>query len=290
MGSLGNCPRVLQFCYKCPRASDPEGRLIANPYDCRQQWLRTLGCPLCTSEWFVCVECFNITAHIKNRKALSRHESLYHKKCTNDGHKRKRYEKKGKGRLDKSIETELRHDFQDVPFFDCNTSTIESNYANNNTNDSNEPSNDDTKTTHQQETTTCSIGTKEDIIGDRVDSTSLNFDTEESKFYFTKEAIKHGNGGRYLVKDTFYANTSCQAADIPDDDVDICLQMTLLVHSLSTRQNKLLGKFLDLLFKKINKLEEALLVSKMLYKKINRNQDQQENESISSSNNNTQKP
>jgi len=138
MGSLGNCPRVLQFCYKCPRASDPEGRLIANPYDCRQQWLRTLGCPLCTSEWFVCIECLNITAHIKNRKALSRHESLYHKKSKNDGHKRKRYEKKGKGRLDKSIENEVRHDFQDVAFLDCNTSTIESNNADT-TNDSNEP-------------------------------------------------------------------------------------------------------------------------------------------------------
>ena len=35
------------------------------------------------------------------------------------------------------------------------------------------------------------------------------------------------------------------------DDIQILLQMALLIHSLSTRQNKLLGSFLKPLFKKI---------------------------------------
>ena len=44
-----------------------------------------------------------------------------------------------------------------------------------------------------------------------------------------------GGGGRYLISKSFYGGRN--PADIPEEDVQILLQMVLLVHSLSTKQN-----------------------------------------------------
>jgi hypothetical protein len=82
---------------------------------------------------------------------------------------------------------------------------------------------------------------------------SLKFDNNQSRKYFEQEFRDYGWGGKYLVAKSFYRG-EWKAEDLEEDDVEICLQLTLLVQSLSLRQNKLLGNFLDLLFQKIDRI------------------------------------
>ena len=77
---------------------------------------------------------------------------------------------------------------------------------------------------------------------------------KESTTYLKNELESNGGGGggcQYLIAYSFY-NGSIKPDDILADDLDILLQMSILVHALSTRQNKLLAAFLKLLFSKIN--------------------------------------
>jgi hypothetical protein len=73
---------------------------------------------------------------------------------------------------------------------------------------------------------------------------SLKFDNDQSRKYFEQEFRDYKGGGKYLVAKSFYRGER-KADDLEEDDVEICLQLTLLVQSLSLRQNKLLGNFLD---------------------------------------------
>lgn len=98
---------------------------------------------------------------------------------------------------------------------------------------------------------------------------TFTFPTEHCNEYYKKEINKHGLGGRYLVAQSFYHGKSIKPEDIQDEDLNICLQMTILVHSLSTRQNKLLGNFLDLLFKKIDHITNSIQKFKNHYDSLN---------------------
>jgi hypothetical protein len=82
---------------------------------------------------------------------------------------------------------------------------------------------------------------------------SLKFDNDQSRKYFKQEFRDYGGGWKYLVAKSFYRGER-KAEDLEEDNVEICLQLTLLVQSLSLRQNKLLGNFLDLLFQKIDRI------------------------------------
>ena len=78
---------------------------------------------------------------------------------------------------------------------------------------------------------------------------------DQSMKFYEEEFKSKGGGGRYLLSQSFYRG-SRKPDTLKEDDVQILLQLTSLVHSLSTRQNKLLGSFLDLLFKKIDVIKE----------------------------------
>jgi hypothetical protein len=84
---------------------------------------------------------------------------------------------------------------------------------------------------------------------------SLKFDNDQSRKYFEQEFRDYGGGGKYLVAESFYRGER-KAEDLEEDVVEICLQLTLLVQSLSLHQNKLLGNFLDLLFQKIDRIRD----------------------------------
>jgi hypothetical protein len=84
---------------------------------------------------------------------------------------------------------------------------------------------------------------------------SQDFDNHTSKNFYAKEIKDIGGGGRYLVAQSFYRGEK-KDEELDEKDVKICLQLTLLVHPLSLRQNKLLGNFLDLLFQKIETIKE----------------------------------
>jgi hypothetical protein len=84
---------------------------------------------------------------------------------------------------------------------------------------------------------------------------SLKFDNDQSRKHFEQEFRDYGGGGKYPVAKFFYRGEQ-KAEDLEEEDVEICLQLTLLVQSLSLRQYKLLGNFLDLLFQKIDRIQD----------------------------------
>ena len=85
---------------------------------------------------------------------------------------------------------------------------------------------------------------------------AVKFDTEKSRSFFDMETKTLGSGGRHLVAQSFYRGDR-KPQDLEEEDVEICLQMTILVQSLSLRQNKLLGNFMTLLFGKIERISCA---------------------------------
>jgi hypothetical protein len=63
---------------------------------------------------------------------------------------------------------------------------------------------------------------------------SLKFDNNQSRKYFKQEIRDYGVGGKYLVAKSFYRGER-KAEYLEEDDVEICLQLTMLVQSLSLR-------------------------------------------------------
>jgi hypothetical protein len=75
------------------------------------------------------------------------------------------------------------------------------------------------------------------------------FDREETNNYLELE-ITHGSGsgGRGIVGDSFFRSLGKEVDKLDDEDIDICLQMAILVNSLSTRQNTLFARFLSIMY------------------------------------------
>jgi hypothetical protein len=79
---LGSCPLSLQFCFSCSLSNKERGVTIKNPpavrYDGYENWLKTLHCPTCSSEWFVCTSCSSTRSHIKDVSSLRAHHRRQH--------------------------------------------------------------------------------------------------------------------------------------------------------------------------------------------------------------------
>ena len=83
MEDFGQCPRALHFCPKCPRRRHHERQegvileldQLPNHY---QEWCRLVKCPMCTTTWYVCVECAYVRKHIHNESILNRHYKTAH--------------------------------------------------------------------------------------------------------------------------------------------------------------------------------------------------------------------
>ena len=85
-----------------------------------------------------------------------------------------------------------------------------------------------------------------------------SFDSIKTIRYFENELQEGlGGGGRQLVADSFYASSGKKGNELDEEDVEICLQMALLVNSLSTRQNVLLSTFLKLYLNKMDTVTAA---------------------------------
>jgi hypothetical protein len=85
---------------------------------------------------------------------------------------------------------------------------------------------------------------------------SLKFDNNQSRKYFEQEIREYRVGGKYLLMAKSFYRGERKAEDLEEDNGENCLQLTLLVQSLSLRQNKLLGNFLDLLFQEIDRIRD----------------------------------
>ena len=300
------CP-ILQNCPNC----GVKGTTIANtgfssvgPYS---EWCRTIGCDLCSVQWFVCLECFGLRSHMRDRKAVQAHHiRAHHVQDKKTSNKRKRDTRKKKkhpppaclpdnGQIlapwlvhennkeqgeqgdeqgscqeleREPIETEERETME--------RKTEEPQEASNCQIDSDVEGNDDSaQPSHQHNDSLVSDNliafTNQDIRDPDPVAQNLNtisqisqeaqeFDNEFTSRYYQSIYANGtmGSGGKQLVSDTFYKGET-KPDNIDDDDVDICLQMSVLAHSLSTRQTKLLGSFMDLLFKKIDLIQQRNL-------------------------------
>jgi hypothetical protein len=94
-----------------------------------------------------------------------------------------------------------------------------------------------------------------------VSATAIKFDQEKTINFFKRELLKLGGGGEQLIAQAFYnkkkKKSSISGGGVPEEDLEICLQMSVLVHALTTRQNELFGNFLTLLFKRVNSIRQA---------------------------------
>jgi hypothetical protein len=85
-------------------------------------------------------------------------------------------------------------------------------------------------------------------VNDIVTNEARKFDREETDRYFERELqVGKGAGGRGIVADSFFRSLGIDKLDLSEDDIEICLQMSMLVSSLSIRQDTMLARFLSLL-------------------------------------------
>ena len=64
-----------------------------------------------------------------------------------------------------------------------------------------------------------------------------SFECVSSSEYFQRELLQVGMGARYLVSQCFYKGETLPE-DIPTEDLKICMQLTLLVHSHEVLANR----------------------------------------------------
>ena len=82
--NLGQCPLELRICFSCPRWRGTIGVGKPNPPAIEREafdevmWLRTLECPQCASEWFVCTTCSSSRSHMKDLPSLRKHVKRCH--------------------------------------------------------------------------------------------------------------------------------------------------------------------------------------------------------------------
>jgi hypothetical protein len=288
MDHYGNCPRALMVCPDCPRSARSQGVLIDNDLTIKnasdyEDWMKTLHCVLCNTTWHICTLCMCMRSHLKNYKMLRLHYRLRHRE---EIIVRKRKERsvsridiprqfsntKTNQRTSKCLQSpaddfSFPEDFSfpadDFSLAENNTlEAVEERNSNNNcflevtTNEIATPIVNALGTVQNKKPAPAPTWENSLFKRPKISDAASKFDNPNSSFFFEKETTIPGGGGRHLVAQSFYKGDR-KVEDLKDDDVDICLQMTLLVQSLSLRQNKLLGNFLDLLFQKIEKIRVA---------------------------------
>lgn len=235
------------------------------------EWCKTLRCPKCFKAWYICTECFQTRTHIKDRSTLQRH---YRERHRDDGPPIK---KRKKDKENDKKEDDREEDYETVPTSLVLPSIVETPTTpltspdkdddddfvifdevvpyddDEDDDDGIEEDDDDGKEDcpGQQKPHTAILSP--DHRESKISQEALSFDRDCSTIFFEQELLRTGGGGRQLIAESFYKSQKA-ANDLEDDNVEICLQMALLVHSLTTRQNILLANLIDLLFQKIEKI------------------------------------
>ena len=84
----------------------------------------------------------------------------------------------------------------------------------------------------------------------------------ESTEFFGNNYNKE-NGIAYIIARSFY-NNHISPQNIEKEDLDMCVKLSLLVNSISTKQMELLGSFLTLLTDRIDKMERSWSEEKVI--------------------------
>jgi hypothetical protein len=202
-------------------------------------WMETAECGQCSMKWYICTLCTALRVHTRGLSNLRAHYRLCH---TEDWRPPKK-----KSRLHATLPR------------------IDSVLGASNTTTTPQPSRTAGEVPPRTTPPPCPP-TLPTVQSSPITEESLKFENDQSRKYFEQEFRDCGGGGKYLVAKSFYRGEQ-KAEDLEEDDVEICLQLTLLVQSLSVGQNKLLGNFLDLLFQKIDRIRD-LNLKKKLYDSI----------------------
>jgi hypothetical protein len=282
MNKYGSCQRQLTFCpycRRCPvtgkitRIAGEEVAVETSHSDVLfdNEWCKTLRCPKCFKAWYICTECFQTRTHIKDRSTLQRH---YQERHRNDGppiKKRKMDKENNKKEDDREEDNETvpttlvlpsivatpttpltspeMDDDDDFVIFDEVVPYDDDEDDDDGIEEDDDNGKEDCPGRQNPHTPILSP----DHCESKISQEALSFDRDPSTIFFEQELLRTGGGGRQLIAESFYKSQKA-ANDLEDDNVEICLQMTLLVHSLTTRQNILLANLIDLLFKKIEKI------------------------------------
>ena len=290
MDKFGACPRQLHYCPTCQ--DGPEGILIANPDGAlyNSSWCKTLLCRQCKQKWFICVQCLYTRAHLKDTQALRRHYRLAHADDYNTRTyskplhgKAQKFSKKRtteclmvcspvatSTQLSESISMEEESDSDSEPYpfelidnfsiidesssIDCyyyeslseEDQSYDQSYDGDAITDHHTRPFSDSHILTMGQTSVDTLSTNSSI------KIPMNFELQQSCEYFRKETFSVGSGARYLLAKSFFSGTGMTGEEILAEDVNICLQVTLLVQALNTRQNKLLANFINLLLAKVD--------------------------------------
>jgi hypothetical protein len=281
MTSLVHCQRQVLFCPFCDSKDKTtgkrvEGHVVDNPagelFD--NEWCKTVECVVCFRRWFVCSECVMKRTHMKDNRSVRRHSREYHSERRGEAtkpRKRKRDEVEVEEIKDCNIPKEIevvvdngKETEECVAIPPTNPSPELSRNMSQPLSVSEQEEElftfeilDDFDAEPVNPPTTTTMETEE-IHKNEMDDCKCtviesDFDRAETMSYFEAELLRAGGGGRQLVAETFYKGQK-DAGELEEDNINICLQMSLLVHSLTTRQNTLLAHFLDLLFQKIERI------------------------------------
>ena len=269
MESLGRCPRSLRHCYKCPSSL---GAVVKNkniPGALDQLWWKTLRCPTCATEWYVCVECDRAHLHMAEFDQLKQHFTRYHRPK----------KRKNKTIIDRKEKTNVSMVVPGITNDPMSSSATESLRTDNNQQNERddpvlqfgyEPMEDDVGnlnlfdhfveecdgTQNHKDTTInnandecpyecpfeSSIELLEESVMQSILKENIICHERDSTTQFLKSELKSdGGGAKLLVANSFY-NGNVPSDEIPQEDIEICLSLAVLVFSLSTKQNKQLGK------------------------------------------------
>jgi hypothetical protein len=226
-------------------------------------WMEMAECGQCSTKWYICTLCTTLRVHIRGLSNLQAHYRLCHKEDQRPPKKKSclhatlpRIESV-LGPSIKSPDPILEYGIvPPLPHPPTPTSPVLLTQASNTTTTS-QPSGTAGEVPPRTTPPPC-LPMLPMVQSTPITEESLKFDKDQTRKYFEQDIRDCGGGGKYLVAKSFYRGER-KAEYLEEDDVEICLQLTLLVQSLSLRQNKLLGNFLDLLFQKIDRIQDLNL-------------------------------
>jgi hypothetical protein len=268
---FGASPIHTNVCPKCVRGEMVFGvQLTPAPKEVAMYapWCSAVACPRCSVKWFVCKTCVDIRNILDTARKVQNHSRRYHKKAvvpdslprtdsnltakvsssnqvgtSNSTAKVSSTNQVGTSTEQKRSNRPRQFKKKDREFSVSRTNLNRSEKEHYHHN----PGNPLVDETVIEETPSREFGGIPTAVSD------CAFNRDESRDYFGNNYHRR-NGVAYLLSRSFY-NNQCSPENIDDEDLKICMSLTLLVKTLTVNQADMLGEFLSLLTGRLGKME-----------------------------------
>jgi hypothetical protein len=264
---FGEAPLEMRVCPKCDHGSLSYGVPVlpvpreVEPY---RQWCTKAKCQRCKFQWYVCRQCTNLRQLICDKGKLQKHAYHFHREKAT----RQRAQSSRRGyRTGEARKVARRSPTSSPPNdeFHMSTTNIDREKRNRSGMPSGYPRDVDTTAMDLGEesngdTPSRQYGGIPTVISD------CNFRRIESTEYFAQN-YHSKNGLAYLVSEAFYDGNKVPE-DFSEEDLDIFMKLSFLVNTLASSQADLLGDFLQLLFRRIDKIDNQWKQKEEEYKSM----------------------